>query len=257
MTSELNDLATRLRDLHTPGTPLLLPNVWDAGTATVVVEAGYPALATASASIAAMLGYPDHEGAPVDEMLAAAGRVIRAVQVPVTVDAEAGYGLPAGDLVERLIAIGAAGCNLEDSAIGGKGLVSVGDQAKRIADVRSAATEAGVDLVINARVDVFTGGAQPADVLDEALERGTRYLEAGADCIYPIMVASEDAISALVSGLAGPINANCLPGGPSLGRLAELGVARVSFGPMPYITALDAVKRMAGRILAHEDPYGS
>lgn len=252
----LNDQAARLRDLHRPGSPLLLPNVWDAGSATTVVEAGLPALATASAAIAAMLGHPDHEGAPADEMFAAAGRVIRAVQVPVTVDAEAGYGLSARDLVDRLIAIGAAGCNLEDSDHRGSGLVDVEEQARRIAEVRTAATQVGADLVINARADVFLGGTeQTAGVIAEAVKRGNRYLEAGADCVYPIMVTSEDAIRTLVSKLAGPVNANCLPGGPNLRRLAELGVARVSFGPLPYITALDAVKTMSQQIAAHDDPF--
>jgi 2-methylisocitrate lyase-like PEP mutase family enzyme len=258
LSTSLNDQATRLRELHQPGTPLLLPNVWDAGSAGVVAEAGFPALATASAAIAAMLGYPDHQGAPADEMLAAAGRVIRAVEVPVTVDAEAGYGLPAAELVDRLIAIGAAGCNLEDTDHAAGGLTDAAEQARYVADVRRAAKDAGVDLVINARVDVFVGAKeQGADVIDEALDRGRRYLEAGADCIYPILVATEEAISALVAGLPGPVNVNCLPGGPGLPRLAELGVARVSFGPVPYLTALDSLKVLAGRIGAHEDPYAT
>ncbi|MFC5747713.1 isocitrate lyase/PEP mutase family protein [Actinomadura rugatobispora] len=250
--TERNEKAARLRELHRPGEPLILPNVWDAGSAGVVEELGYPAIATASAAIAAMLGYPDHEGAPADEMFAAAGRVIRAVTVPVTVDAEAGYGLPPAELVERLADIGAAGCNLEDTDHRTGSLVEVSAQADRIAAVRAAADAAGVDLVINARADTFIGKAP--DPVPAAIERGRRYLEAGADCVYPIMVALADDIAALVEGIPGPINANQLPG-MDLARLAELGVARVSYGPMPYLMGLDTLKGMAGRLLDGGDPY--
>lgn len=243
----MSENAARLRELHRPGDPLLLPNVWDAGSAQVVQEAGFPALATASAAVAAMLGYPDHEGAPVDEMLAAAGRVIRAATVPVTVDAEAGYGLPPAELVERLLAIGAAGCNLEDT-YGGE-LAEPAKQADYLAAVRDVAGDA---LVINARADTFVKGVP--DAVDAAIERGRLYLQAGADCVYPIM-APMDAVPALVKGLPGPVNANNMPG-TSLADLAAAGVARVSYGPMPYLRALDAVKEFATRVLAKEDPHG-
>ncbi|MFG1997582.1 isocitrate lyase/phosphoenolpyruvate mutase family protein [Spirillospora sp. NPDC048911] len=254
-TVTLKERAARLRELHRPGDPLLLPNVWDAGSAKVVAGEGYPALATASAAIAEMLGYPDHQGAPPEEMFAAAARVVRAVEVPVTVDAEAGYGLEPRDLVDRLAGIGAVGCNLEDTDHAKGGLTPVDDQARFLAAVRAAATDAGVDLVINARVDVFLGGATGPEVTAEAIERGRRYFEAGADCVYPILVASEETIAALVEGLPGPVNANCLPHGPGLRRLAELGVGRVSFGPMAYRRALASLKATVTRIAALEDPY--
>jgi 2-methylisocitrate lyase-like PEP mutase family enzyme len=238
-----------LRALHKPGDPLLLPNVWDAGSATVVAEAGYPALATASASIAAMLGHDDHEGAPAGEMLDAAARIIRAVDVPVTVDAEAGYGLPPGELVERLAAIGAAGFNIEDTDHRAGGLVDVDTQVSRIAALRAA----NPDLVINARIDLFLTGTAP---VEEVAERGRRYLEAGADCVFPILAPSEEVIAELAKAIPGPINVTCFPG-MDLGRLAALGVARVSFGPMTYLTALDALKSMAGRIKSGQDPYAA
>ncbi|SNS02255.1 isocitrate lyase/PEP mutase family protein [Actinomadura mexicana] len=242
----MTDNAALLRDLHRPGDPLLLPNVWDAGSAKIVQEAGFPALATASAAVSAMLGYPDHEGAPVEEMFAAAGRVIRAATVPVTVDAEAGYGLQPGELVERLLAIGAAGCNLEDTYAGE--LAEPGTQAEYIAAVRAAAGDA---LVINARADTFV--AKAPDPVEAAIARGRLYLEAGADCVYPI-AAPPDAVPSLVKGIPGPVNANNLPG-TSLAELAEMGVARVSYGPMPYLRALDTLKEFAGRVLAKESPY--
>ncbi|MFB4308430.1 isocitrate lyase/phosphoenolpyruvate mutase family protein [Actinomadura sp. GTD37] len=242
----MTEKAALLRELHRPGDPLLLPNVWDAGSAAIVQEAGFPALATASAAVSAMLGYPDHEGAPVEEMLAAAGRVIRAATVPVTVDAEAGYGLRPAELVERLLAIGAAGCNLEDTYAGELAVPEV--QAGYLAAVRDAAGDA---LVINARVDTFVAGVP--DPVEAAIERGRLYLAAGADCVYPI-TAPMDAVPALVKGLPGPVNANNFPGAP-LADLAAAGVARVSYGPMPYLRTLDTLKEFAARVLAREDPY--
>ena len=249
--------AETLRALHTPGDPLLLPNVWDAASATIVEEAGFPAVATASAAIAAMLGHPDHEGAPADEMLDAAGRVARAVRVPVSVDAEAGYGLPDEELVERLAGMGAAGFNIEDTDHRGGGMVGAAEQASRISRLREAARGAGHDLVINARVDVFvsSGDMGAEDRLTEAVERGRRYMDAGADCVYPILIPSEEALTALVEGVPGPINANCMPGWSSLSRVAELGAARVSLGPVPYLRALDTLKEVAARVADYGDPY--
>ncbi|MGI5166641.1 isocitrate lyase/PEP mutase family protein [Spirillospora sp. CA-253888] len=239
-----------LRDLHRPGDPLLLPNVWDAASAKIVQEAGFPALATASAAIAAMLGHPDHEGAPAEEMFAAAGRVIRAATVPVTVDAEAGYGLDPADLAARLRGIGAAGCNIEDTDHATGRLRDVEEQAAYLAALRAADPE----LVINARVDAFTAGAAAGDdPLGAALPRAARYLEAGADCIYPIM-APADAVPELVRGIAGPVNVNCWPG-TSLTDLAKAGAARISYGPVPYYNALESLKGFAARVHAMEDPY--
>jgi 2-methylisocitrate lyase-like PEP mutase family enzyme len=245
--------AARLRELHRPGQPLVLPNAWDAASARIVEEAGFPAVATASAAIAAMLGHPDHEGAPAEEMLAAAATVARAVQVPVTVDAEAGYGLPAADLVDKLLGMGAVGCNLEDTNHSTGELVDVDEQAERIATVRAAATDAGVELVINARADTFVHGETPEAVAG-AIERGRCYLAAGADCVYPILAVSEEAITQLVAGIPGPVNVGCFPGAPTPRRLAELGVARISFGPVPYRAALAAFRSTVDRIAAGESP---
>ncbi|GAB3976928.1 hypothetical protein GCM10029978_065180 [Actinoallomurus acanthiterrae] len=161
MAADMADLKThaeRLRELH-GGEMLVLPNVWDAAGATIVADAGFPAVATSSAAIAAMLGHPDGEGAPWQEMFAAAGRVARAVPVPVTVDAEAGYGMRPRELVDRLLDIGAVGCNLEDTDHRAGGLAEAGAHAHWLAGVRSAADEAGVPIVINARVDTFLPAA--------------------------------------------------------------------------------------------------
>ncbi|AWS44400.1 isocitrate lyase/phosphoenolpyruvate mutase family protein [Streptosporangium sp. 'caverna'] len=252
MTADVTDLkarAERLRELH-GGEMLVLPNAWDAASATIVAEAGFPVVATASAAISAMLGYPDGEGAPWQEMFAAAGRVARAVSVPVTVDAEAGYGMRPRELVDRLLDIGAVGCNLEDTDHRAGGLVEAGAHAQWLADVRSAADDAGVPIVINARVDAFlpAGGIPETDRMAEATRRGRLYLDAGADCVYPIGVRHKRDIATLVTELPGPVNGNT---GEhlDLATLRELGVARVSYGPRFYRAAMADLKTTVQELL--------
>jgi len=240
MTTDVKACAVQLRELHHADEMLVLPNVWDAASAKIMAEAGFPAVATTSAAIAAMLGHPDGEGAPWQEMFAAAGRIARAVAVPVTVDAEAGYGLQPRELVDRLLEIGAVGCNLEDTDHRAGGLADAGAQAERLAAVRAAADEAGVPIVVNARVDVFLPGAgvPEEERVAEAVRRGRHYLEAGADCVYPIGVGNERDIATLVAEVPAPINANTRPDVLDLAKLRELGVARVSYGPRFYRQAL-------------------
>ncbi|WP_435122333.1 isocitrate lyase/PEP mutase family protein [Amycolatopsis thermoflava] len=215
--------AEALRALHVPGKPLLLPNAWDADTARLVEEAGFPVVATSSVAVAAALGYPDGEQAPAEEMFAAATRIARAVSVPVTVDAESGYGLSGPEFAERLLATGAVGCNYEDTDHAGGGLRPVEEQAARLAAVRGAA---GRDLVINARIDVFLRAPDPRAVLPEAIERARAYLDAGADCVYPILLRDREVLAEFVRAVRpAAVNAN----GP-VAELAELGVARISLG---------------------------
>src|SRR5690349_16174886 len=171
-----------LRDLHVPGTPLVLPNAWDAASARLVEAAGFPVVATSSNAMAAVLGHPDGEHAPVEDVLAAVARIARSVDVPVTVDFERGYRLPPAELVERLAAAGAVGVNLEDSDPATGELIGIGEQAEFLAAVRAAAP----GLVINARTDAFARRVgSPREQLASSLERGARYLAAGADCVYP------------------------------------------------------------------------
>ncbi|MFD6069258.1 MULTISPECIES: isocitrate lyase/PEP mutase family protein [Amycolatopsis] len=238
----LNTRAETLRALHS-GEMLVLPNVWDAASAEVVAEAGFPAIATASAAVSAMLGYPDGEGAPWREMFAAASRVARAVSLPVTVDTEAGYGLGPREFVDRLLESGAVGCNLEDTDHRTGKLVDANEHAQRLADIRSAATEAGVPIVVNARVDTFLGdrGIPAPERLAEAVRRGRLYREAGADCVYPIGVRRRADLAALVTDLACPVNGN-VGEELDLTALRELGVARVSYGPRFYFAALEGFR---------------
>ncbi|MFK4599415.1 isocitrate lyase/PEP mutase family protein [Streptomyces pristinaespiralis] len=247
--ADLKTRAVRLRELH-HGEMLVLPNVWDAASAAVVAEAGFPAVATASAAVSAMLGHPDGEGAPWQEMFAAAGRVARAVPVPVTVDAEAGYGMRPRELVDRLLDIGAVGCNVEDTDHRAGGLADAGAHAQWLADVRSAAHDAGVPLVINARVDTFLprSGTPEPDRVAAAIRRGRLYREAGADCVYPIGVRSKDDIATLVTELPCPVNGNT---GEELdlATLRELGVARVSYGPRFYRAAMADLRTSVQQLL--------
>src|SRR5512145_3042003 len=152
--TDLQSRCDLLRSLHRPGDPLLLPNAWDVATARAVVAAGFPVVATTSGGIAATLGYEDHEGAPAEDMFAAAARIAGAVDLPVTVDAEAGYGIDPAELVASLREIGAAGCNLEDTDYARGELRAPDEQAEWLRAVREAASEIGYRLVVNARIDV-------------------------------------------------------------------------------------------------------
>jgi 2-methylisocitrate lyase-like PEP mutase family enzyme len=245
-TSDLKGRCDLLRSLHRPGDPLLLPNAWDVATARAVVAAGYPVVATTSGGVAGTLGYEDHEGAPGDEMLAADARIVRGVDVPVTVDAEAGYGMEPAELVAALRDMGAAGCNLEDSDYAAGGLRDPDRHAEWLGAVRQAASEDGYPLVINARVDVFlgaflAGAAGPGtqeELVPEALRRATAYLEAGVDCVFPITLWEMDALRRFTSEVRGPVNVLRLPHAPSLAELAELGVVRVSWGTLLHWAAM-------------------
>jgi len=223
-------LAATLRALHVPGAPVVIPNAWDAASARMVEEAGFPAVATSSFGTATILGYDDGEQAPVDEVLAAATRIARSVSVPVTVDFERGFRLPPAELVERFTATGAVGLNLEDSQPSTGEVVDPSEQADFLAAVRAAA---GSDLVINARIDTFIRRAgSPEEQLRAAIDRAARYLAAGADCVYPIGTSDPDVIQTLVKEIPGPVNVGFGQGDRSLSELTGLGVARITFGPM-------------------------
>ncbi|GIF66563.1 carboxyvinyl-carboxyphosphonate phosphorylmutase [Asanoa ishikariensis] len=240
--------ADTLRALHRPGSPVVLPNAWDAASARAVEAAGFPAVATSSAAVALSLGYADGEATPVREMLDAVARIVRAVGVPVTADVERGYGLPPAQLAERLLATGAVGCNLEDSDPRTKQLIDVDRHADFLDAVREAA---GADLVINARVDAYI--RVPTDPLPVALERMRRFLAAGADCVYPIGATIREDITALTA--TGPVNILFTPATPTLAELAALGVARVSFGDGIHEALAAEHARMLAAIVAGTSPY--
>ncbi|GAP49212.1 isocitrate lyase/PEP mutase family protein [Streptomyces azureus] len=226
------DVFRALHHHRAPGDPLVLPGPWDAASARVFAEAGFPALATPSAGVAASLGYEDGQ-VPADEMFAAVARIVRAVDVPVSADVEGGYGLAPKELVERLLETGVVGCNLEDSADGV--LRDPREHADWLAEVQS---EAAGRLFVNARVDTFVRGvADP----ERAIERAAMYVAAGADCVYPIG-APPDVLPLLRAGIQGPINVGAPVGeGPSPAELGARGATRITFGP--------GLQRRATRVL--------
>jgi len=255
MTTEVQTHCDLLRSLHRPGHPVLLPNAWDVATARAVVAAGFPVVATTSAGVAETLGYEDHEGAPGDEMLAAAARIAKGVEVPVTVDAEAGYGMEPADLVSALRTMGAAGCNLEDTDHRARALRDPDQQADWLREVRRVASDDGYPLVINARVDVFlgpflagAGAGTQEELVPEAVRRANTYFEAGVDCVYPITLWEANALRGFISEVDGPVNVVRLPPAPSVAELAAMGVARVSWGLLLYRGAITRFQEELGSL---------
>ncbi|MCY4582215.1 MAG: isocitrate lyase/phosphoenolpyruvate mutase family protein [Chloroflexi bacterium] len=249
---QLSSKARSFRGLHTGPGMLVMANAWDAASARRFEAAGFPAIATTSGGVAAALGRADHEAAPVEEMLAAAQRIIRSVALPVTVDFEAGYRLPPAEIARRLIHIGAVGLNLEDTDhYGTLGLVPAETQAERLAAVKAGAQALGIDLFLNARVDVFIRREGDLDTqLAEGLQRARLYREAGADCIYPISLSDPTAIRALVEA-AQVVNVTVRRGGPiSVTAAAEAGARRVTYATSIFRETISLVDRIAAEIRA-------
>ena len=238
--------AELLRSFHVPGSPLILTNVWDAESARVVAEApGTRALATASHSISDRHGVPDGEGLSLDQALAAAAAIIEAVAKPVSVDFERGYAKEpdaVADNVRRLIDVGAAGLNIEDSFGSGPGEVySLDDQVNRVQSVRLAAENGGVSLSINARVDVLRRGG----TFEDAIERANAYLRAGADSAFVLGLDTEALVEQAVDSIDGPVATIVKYGSIPIARLAELGIARISVGPGSGKFSLEALGELA------------
>jgi 2-methylisocitrate lyase-like PEP mutase family enzyme len=255
--AELERRCELLRSLHVPGEPIVLPNAWDVASAKAIEAAGFAVVATTSGGVAAALGYEDHEGAPRDEMLAAAARIGRSVNIPMTVDAEAGYGMEPAELVAALRSMGAAGCNLEDTnhAIGKlRDPVPHSDWLRR---VREAARDEDYGLVINARIDVFLSAVgsgshegKQGELVTEALTRAHAYLEVGADCVFPILLSEAGPLSTFTSETPGPVNILAIPPAPSPAQLAELGVARVSYGSLLHRDLMEQFGGFLGSLAA-------
>lgn len=242
MTTSTDQRASAFLALHRDPALLKVVNVWDVASARVVAATpGTTALATASHAIAAMYGYEDGEHIPRDLMLEAVGRIAADVDLPVTADLEGGYG-DAGETCRRAIGLGVVGANIEDR------MRPLPEAIASVEAVMGAAADEGVpDFVLNARTDAFlrAGDRDPADVLDDAVERGRAYLDAGAPVVFVPGALDEEQVVALVDAF-GPQRLTMLPvpGAPSLLRLEELGVARVSFGPFPQRVALTALQEM-------------
>lgn len=229
----LTALATKADNLlhsHLGDRPLVLPNAWDVASARVLEEAGFPVVATSSQAFAGVLGFSDNNSSDPNVIFDLIGRMARAVECPVTADLEAGYGLAPSELVERMLSAGIVGCNLEDSDHQRSGeLVDSDKQAEFLADMRTAAETHGIHVVINARVDCFIRKAGNADEqLAEGINRARCYLEASADCVYPITLADRPSIERFVSAVPGSVNIQARQDCLDIDELSKLGVHRVS-----------------------------
>jgi 2-methylisocitrate lyase-like PEP mutase family enzyme len=246
--------AKRFAELHVKGAPLLLYNAWDAGSAKSILAAGAQAIATSSWSVAEAQGYRDGEAIPIELAQRIVGRIAATIEVPVTVDFEGGYTEDDSELadnISHLLDTGVIGINFEDRVVKGSGLYSVDRQARRIAAIRKAAEQKGVDLFINARTDVFfEHGEDAAQAVDEALDRAKTYAAVGASGFFVPGLVDDALIGQICAGVALPVNIMVMDGVPSNARLSELGVARISYGPIPYIRAIKALEQEARTTLS-------
>lgn len=240
--------------LHVPGQPVVLYNVWDAGSARAVADAGAAALATGSASVALANGYSDGERVPFDLVLGNATRIVAATDLPVSLDLERGYGAdPAavGESVTQAIGVGVIGCNIEDSLIERGPLRDIEAQCARIRAARAAADRADLELFINARTDVFfqkPEAEHDAAMADEAIARAKAYAEAGANGLFTPLLHEPVLIERVAAESPLPLNIITWDGKGSPADLARLGVARVSYGPAPYRAAMNVLQSAAASV---------
>jgi 2-methylisocitrate lyase-like PEP mutase family enzyme len=248
MAPNQRDKAEILRRLHAGPPILVLANAWDAASARVIAAAGFPSVATSSAGVAYVLGYPDGQKIGRGEMLDMVRRVAEAVAVPVTADVEAGYGTTpesAAETARGVAAAGAVGMNLEDTSGAGE-LLPIELQAERVRAARAAAEAVGVPLVINARTDAFgVAGLAADDRPREAVRRANAYLAAGADCAFVPFVSDRGLIERLAREIKGPLNVLGTPAAPPIPDLQRLGVRRVSVGSGIARAAYGLARRIA------------
>jgi 2-methylisocitrate lyase-like PEP mutase family enzyme len=242
----MNDLFRAFAALHVPGDPVVLYNVWDAGSAKAVAVAGAKAIATGSHPVADANGWPDGEQVPIDFALANARRVVDAVDLPVTIDFEGAYAVdPAlgAANVARLKETGAIGCNFEDQVIGGEGLHLRVEQARRIVAIRDLV---GSEFFINARTDLLLKSKDTDDALiGEVIERGKAFADAGASGFFVPRIADPRHIERVVKAVPLPLNAIAFPGAPAKAVWALAGVARISHGPFPHRALMKQLEEAA------------
>ena len=249
--------AERFLKFHQDKEILVLLNTWDIGSSKLIEACGYKAIATTSMGIAASLGYPDCQIISLSEMTEAIKGIVNGVQVPVTVDIEAGYGNNLNEIIEsvkRIIATGIVGINIEDSIDLNPALIDEIEFCERISAIRELSNSMGFHLVINARTDSFyTSSGSTREKLAESIKRGNKYREAGADCIFVQPVWEKETISTLVKEINAPINILSNPAigaglPPSVRDLQDLGVARLSLGSSLMKATLALIKKVADEL---------
>lgn len=246
------DKATQFAALHIKGKPLLLYNAWDAGSAKAIADSGAKAIATSSWSVAEAQGFRDGERIPVELVEKIIGRIVESVKLPVTLDFEGGYSEDdkvLADNISRILQQGVIGINFEDRVVKGVGLYPADRQAQRIAVIKAVAEKQGIDLFINARTDLFLGQkGDPVNPIDDAKNRAKLYREAGASGLFIPGLQDAVLIKQLVLGTELPVNVMMMSGMPDNERLLDCGVARISYGPIPYIDAMNRVKDEAQKV---------
>lgn len=243
--------------LHHNGKLLVLPNVWDPLSALLLESLGYPAVATASASIALTNGFADGEQIPFEEVLSILKKIVKSVNIPVTADVESGYASDKMTLeknISKLIDTGIVGINFEDSHHSREGLVSIKDQCEKIALIKNVALQKGVHLFINARSDVYlkSPNLSEQEKIEEIVRRGKAYKEAGANGFYPMLLRNKVYIERVINEVGLPVNIILLPGIPDFETLQKMKVARLSLGPGFLKMAIHAMKNTAEKLLKLE-----
>jgi 2-methylisocitrate lyase-like PEP mutase family enzyme len=246
--------AEAFRALHRGPRALVLPNAWDVPSARVFEEAGFPAVATSSAGVLVSLGYPDGEGIPRRELLAAVRRIARTLSIPLSADVVAGFGRTpraVATTVRGVLEAGAVGINLEDRDPTGPRLVPLPDQLRKLEAVQRLGRSIGLPLVLNARTDAlrYAPGSE-ADRLAEAIRRSEAYRDVGADCVYPMGLVDASSIATFVRAVRCPVNVMVRKGLPPVPELEQLGVKRISFGPAASYAALGLLRRASEEVLA-------
>lgn len=247
--------AALFKALHVKGDPVILFNIWDVGSAGAVVAAGAKALATGSAPVALANGFEDGEQIPLEMALANVARVVNCSDLPVSMDLEGGYGAAPDTIaanVARALESGVVGFNFEDQIIGGTGLYPLEQQGARIAAVVQACKSAGVAGFVNARTDIFLKAAPDThseDMLNQAIARAAAFADAGADGFFAPGLRDAQLIGRLCQQVELPVNIIALPGAPDSKTLAGLGVARISYGPVPYKRMLNWLEETAREAL--------
>ena len=252
-----SDKARAFAALHQPGNPVVIYNIWDAGSAKTIEAAGAPALATGSSPVATSMGYLDGEIIPLEVVLAHVRRIVDCISVPLSVDFEGAYAVDSATITAnttRLIEAGAIGVNFEDQVIGGVGLHSIAAQTARVAAVVAAGTAKAVPLFVNARTDVFLKAPadQHAAHLAEAIERSNAYAKAGASGFFAPGLIDPALISALIATTTLPVNLLISPTAPPAATLAALGAARLSHGPFPWRAQMAALATGYAEATAHQ-----